>query len=102
MEYNMMEKFKLGDEGKISDLPKVIRHRVHKDIIELLPGMDEYIEDSTEDNYPGVKSEEWPVTYIYNGEEFVVVIDIMKPDFKTVAKAMAFRFPKDELDKLLE
>lgn len=102
MDYESITEFKLGDKAKILDLPKVVRQRIHEELTELRPEMEKFIEDDTEGNCPGVQSEEWPVTYMYDGEVFIVLISIFKHDFETVDKVFVFNFPKDEIDKLLE
>jgi len=100
MQYDSMVKFNIPDDGKTSDLPKVIRHKVHKDVVELLPDLEEWVKEN--EGCPGVQSEEWPVTYMFDGETVIVAIQILSDDFKTVEQVFTFNFPKDEVDKLLE
>ena len=100
MQYDLVEKFSIPDSGKTSDLPKMIRHRVHKDVVELLPDLEEWVKEN--EGCPGVQSEEWPVTYMFDGETVIVAIQILGADFETVKQVFTFKFPKDEVDKLLE
>lgn len=94
------EKIKLENEGKISDLPEIIRHRVHKDLKEMLPGLEKFADEHN--GYAGVDMEEWPVRYLLGDDEIIVVMSILDESFESVSEVMAFRFPKDDLDKLLE
>jgi len=100
MESEHKEKIKLEDEGKISDLPEIIRHRVHKDLKEVLPGLEKFADEHN--GYAGVDLEEWPVRYLLGDGEIIVVTSIFDESLKAVNEVMVFRFPKDDLDKLLE
>ena len=100
MQYDLMAKFELPVDSNMFDLPKVIKHRVHKDVTELLPELEKWIEKN--EDCVGVPSEEWPVTYMFDGETVLVAIQILGSDLTTVEKVFIFKFPKDEVDKLLE
>jgi hypothetical protein len=90
-------KFKLD---KVSDIPLMIRQRMYKEIMELLPEVDEYIEK--EGPACGVASEEWPVSYMFNKDTVIVIMQILKADMKEMEGAFTFSLPRNEVDKLLE
>ncbi len=100
MEYGHKEKIKLANKGKIHDLHEIIRHRVHKDLKEVLPDLEDFADKHN--GYAGVDMEEWPVRYLIGDNEIIVVMSILDESFEAVSEVMAFRFPKDDLDKLLE
>ena len=101
MEYKLKEKFKLNDNGSMFDLPISIRERIHKEVSEILTDIDDDI--SKAGSPVGVEVEEWPARYLFDEDgQVVVVIPVLKPDMKEIAKVLTFNFHRDEIDKLIK
>ena len=100
MDYEEIAKFKVKDEGNdIWDLPLALREKIHGDIVELLPEFEERLANG---ECPGCHLEEWPVTYMFDGEFMVVAIRVLSEDLKEFKEAMVMKFKIEKLYRLLE
>lgn len=98
------------DNPQVSQLPLILRKRVHEEVSELLIETDEYFNNPENEekliNYPAIRidSETCPASYMFakDDDRVIVAMHIYNETLSNSGSVLTFNFNRNEIDKLLE